>query len=87
MTVWNAPLSEGWNASLPDAFGPGVTYTALGHLHRAQRVSGRENVRYAGTPIPMSFAEKNNRQGVVFIEIDNTVKIEQATCFSCSLVE
>ena len=60
----------------PDAFGPGITYTALGHLHRAQRVSGRENVRYAGAPIPMSFAEKNNRQGVVFIEIDDTVKIE-----------
>ena len=52
----------------PDAFGSGITYTALRHLHRAQRVSGRENVRYAGAPIPMSFAEKNNRQGVVFID-------------------
>jgi exonuclease SbcD len=53
----------------PDAFVPEITYTALGHLHRAQRVSGRENVRYAGAPLPMSFAEKNNKQGVTLVEI------------------
>ncbi|MDR1096877.1 MAG: exonuclease SbcCD subunit D C-terminal domain-containing protein [Tannerella sp.] len=53
----------------PEAFSENIAYTALGHLHRGQRVSGRENVRYSGTPIPMSFAEKNNRQGVVLIEI------------------
>jgi exonuclease SbcD len=52
----------------PDSFPPGIAYAALGHLHRAQRVSGRENVRYAGAPLPMSFAEKNNRQGVTLVE-------------------
>lgn len=61
----------------PDAFSKNITYTALGHLHRAQRVSGRENVRYAGAPLPMSFAEKNNRQGVTLVEITDTVKIER----------
>lgn len=54
----------------PDAFAAGICYTALGHLHRSQRVSGRDNVRYAGAPIPMSFAEKNNRHGVVCITLD-----------------
>ena len=53
----------------PDSFDREIAYTALGHLHRAQRVSGRENVRYAGAPLPMSFAEKNNRQGVTLVEI------------------
>lgn len=53
----------------PDAFSKDIVYTALGHLHRGQRVSGRENVRYSGAPIPMSFAEKNNKQGVVLISI------------------
>lgn len=53
----------------PEAFDRGIAYTALGHLHRAQRVSGRENVRYAGAPLPMSFAEKNNRQGVMLVEL------------------
>jgi exonuclease SbcD len=62
----------------PEAFSDGIAYTALGHLHRGQRVSGRENVRYSGTPIPMSFAEKNNKQGVVFVEIkDNNTHIER----------
>ena len=48
-----------------------IVYTALGHLHKAQRVSGRENVRYAGSPLPMSFAEKNYKQGANLIEIEN----------------
>lgn len=38
----------------PDAFDEAIAYTALGHLHRSQRVSHRENVRYSGTPMPMS---------------------------------
>lgn len=52
----------------PDAFDRQIAYTALGHLHRLQRVSERENVRYAGAPIPMTFSEKRNRNGVVIVE-------------------
>lgn len=48
-----------------------IVYTALGHLHKPQRVSKRENVRYAGSPLPMSFAEKNYKQGINLIEIEN----------------
>lgn len=59
----------------PDSFAQGITYTALGHLHRAQRVSGRENVRYAGAPLPMSFAERNNKQGVTLVEIGEETRI------------
>ncbi|MDR1343836.1 MAG: exonuclease subunit SbcD, partial [Tannerellaceae bacterium] len=53
----------------PESFAGGIAYTALGHLHRAQRVSGRENVRYAGSPLPMSFAERKNRQGVTLVDL------------------
>lgn len=53
----------------PDAFTEQIAYTALGHIHKSQRVSGRENVRYAGTPLPMSFAEKNYRHGVVLVTL------------------
>lgn len=52
----------------PDAFDEALAYTALGHLHRAQRVSKREEVRYSGTPIPMSFAEKHNTCGAMYVE-------------------
>lgn len=60
----------------PDAFNKDILYTALGHLHRRQKVSGRENVRYSGTPLPMSFAEKNNKQGVTLVTINNSVDID-----------
>jgi exonuclease SbcD len=61
----------------PKAFAGDLSYTALGHLHRAQRVSGRENVRYAGAPLPMSFAEKNNKQGIILVTIANKTVIER----------
>ena len=61
----------------PDAFASDISYIALGHLHRAQRVSGRDNVRYSGAPLPMSFAEKNNKQGVTLVTIADTTNIER----------
>ncbi|MFR9546115.1 MAG: exonuclease SbcCD subunit D C-terminal domain-containing protein [Rikenellaceae bacterium] len=67
----------GLEAVSPAAFDGGVAYTALGHLHRAQMVSGRENVRYAGAPLPMSFAEKHNKQGVTLVSIDEHTSIER----------
>lgn len=40
------------------AFGEGYDYLALGHIHRGQFVhTGRHNVRYCGTPLPVSFDE------------------------------
>lgn len=54
-----------------DVVGKGVAYTALGHLHKAQRVAGRDNVCYAGSALPMSFAERGYRHGVQWVEIDS----------------
>lgn len=48
----------------------GIAYTALGHLHKAQRVGRKENVRYSGAPLPMSFAELRNKQGVTEVTIE-----------------
>lgn len=48
----------------------GIAYTALGHLHKEQRVARRENIRYSGAPLPMSFAERNNTQGVTQVIIN-----------------
>lgn len=56
----------------------GIAYTALGHLHKAQRVGGKENVRYSGAPLPMSFAERSNRQSVVEVILEGaTANIEK----------
>ena len=63
----------------PDAFDAQITYTALGHLHKAQQVSKRENVRYSGTPLPMSFAEKHYKHGVTLVETEasKAIRIER----------
>lgn len=55
------------SASMFDA----ADYVALGHIHKPQMVSKREFVRYAGSPLPMSFAEINYKHGVQLIEFDN----------------
>lgn len=66
----------------PDTFSEKIVYTALGHIHKAQRVSGRDDVRYAGSPIPMSFAEKHYHHGVIMIVLDDgcAVDIKRIEC-------
>ncbi len=62
-----------------------IIYAALGHIHKAQKVGGRENVRYAGSPLPMSFSEKNYKHQVVTFEIKNE-KIENFRCLEIPVV-
>ena len=60
----------------PDVFTDAVAYVALGHLHKSQRVSGRENVRYAGSPLSFSFAEKHYKHGVVLVTLSDGKEAE-----------
>lgn len=46
----------------------GFDYTALGHLHRPQKVGGQEAVRYSGSPIALSFSEAADTKSVVIID-------------------
>ncbi len=48
-----------------------VSYIALGHLHKAQSLGPNKNICYSGAPLPMSFAERDNRQSVTMLTIDN----------------
>lgn len=54
-----------------DTFDTGLAYIALGHIHKAQRLGGRESLRYSGSPLPMSFSEKNYRHQVVAVTVEN----------------
>ncbi|MBR0150313.1 MAG: exonuclease SbcCD subunit D C-terminal domain-containing protein [Synergistaceae bacterium] len=45
-----------------DIFPEDIAYTALGHLHSPQNV-GRENIRYSGSPITLSFGEWDSQKG------------------------
>lgn len=56
-----------------DAFGlhlfPEFDYLALGHIHRPQQLGRQPHVRYAGSPIPLDFSERDDRKQVVEITI------------------
>lgn len=56
-----------------DTFHSGLVYTALGHIHKAQRVGGRDYVRYAGSPLPMSFSEQHYKHQVVEITLTDGI--------------
>ncbi len=43
-------------------------YTALGHIHRAQKV-GKDNIRYCGTLLKYSFSEINHKKSVTIVDI------------------
>ena len=63
------------------AFHEDIQYVALGHIHKAQRLGGKEHIRYCGSPIPMSFSELHYKHQVVVFEIigekiDNLKSIE-----------
>lgn len=48
-----------------------LQYVALGHIHKAQKIGGKNHIRYSGSPLPLSFSEKNYQHQVVIFEIQN----------------
>ncbi len=63
-------LGGGAHALPGDIFPDDVAYVALGHLHLAQTVGSRDQVRYSGSPIPLSMAESTYRHQVCVVELD-----------------
>jgi exonuclease SbcD len=53
-----------------DIFPDDVAYVALGHLHLAQTVGGREGLRYSGSPIPLSLAEAPYQHQVLLVDLE-----------------
>ncbi|MGQ9897478.1 MAG: exonuclease subunit SbcD [Acidobacteriota bacterium] len=73
------PIQCGYLNALPAALFPDdVAYVALGHLHKAQTVAGRASVRYSGSPLPLSFTERNYEHQVVLVDLEGekTTRIE-----------
>lgn len=67
-----------------DTFPTSIEYMALGHLHVPQVVSGRDNLRYCGSPIPMGFGEAKQTKQVIIVQLENQkVSIEEVIipCF------
>ena len=53
-----------------DLFPADIAYVALGHLHLAQTVGGREGVRYSGSPLPLSMSERDYAHQVCLVDLE-----------------
>lgn len=55
-------------------FNEEIDYVALGHLHKAQKVSSNKNIsiHYSGSPIPLSFTERNYQHQIKQINISGS---------------
>lgn len=62
------------NAAAIDSaiFSDSFEYVALGHIHRPQIVGGNPMIRYSGSPIALSFSEKEDQKCVLVTELKNS---------------
>ncbi|MEJ6472731.1 exonuclease subunit SbcD [Pseudoalteromonas piscicida] len=60
----------GFDAVSATVFGEQFDYVALGHLHKAQSVAKQTAIRYSGTPLPMSFSERNYKHQVLLCDFN-----------------
>ncbi len=72
-----------------DTMGKDYAYVALGHIHRPQAVGNCANVRYAGSPLALSFSERDYKRAVNLVEIDTQGHVETTSLFYtplCALI-
>lgn len=51
----------------------GYEYVALGHIHKPQIIQNNEMIRYSGSPIPLSFSEKNDDKIILILETEEGI--------------
>lgn len=54
-----------------DDFPAVFNYIALGHLHVAQKVGGKDHIRYSGSPYSLSFSEIEQTKKVLIVDTAN----------------
>lgn len=54
--------------AFPASAFPPADYIALGHIHRPQKVTSSEHIRYCGSPIALSFDETNSTKMVLMVD-------------------
>jgi DNA repair exonuclease SbcCD nuclease subunit len=72
-------ISEGDDIAIAPQDLPTWTYVALGHIHKAQAISGQPNVRYAGSLDRLDAGEAEEEKSCVLLEIDRAGLIEEPT--------
>jgi exonuclease SbcD len=78
LTVFDAKFGGGerlahsvFDYAVPASVFPGhLSYVALGHLHRQQKVSHAGQVWYSGSPLQLDFGEVEDRKGVLLVDAE-----------------
>jgi exonuclease SbcD len=73
LDTFERPIMGGVECLPVTAFHPEIKYVALGHIHKAQRIGGKEHIRYSGSPLPMSFSELNYKHQVIVFELNEEI--------------
>ena len=92
LTTIGASVSEsvrdiyiGTLEAFPASEFPAADYIALGHIHRPQKVTKSEHIRYSGSPIALSFDEAKTQKSIVIAEFKNgelgEVTLSNVPCF------
>lgn len=63
------PLSVGGSSVVDSSYFSGFDYTALGHLHRPQKV-GCDSVRYSGSLMKYAFSEAEQKKQIPLVDMD-----------------
>lgn len=70
----------------PQAFPGSLSYVALGHLHRQQRIPSAAPIWYSGSPMQLDFGEVSDEKGVLLVDAEpgkpvfvQTVTLESGT--------
>lgn len=92
LTTIGASVSEsvrdiyiGTLEAFPASEFPDADYIALGHIHRSQKVTKSEHIRYSGSPIALSFDEANTQKSIVIAEFKDgklsDIELTPVPCF------
>ncbi len=65
----------------PQCFPPTLSYVALGHIHRAQRMPGATTIRYCGSPLGLDFGESPEPKTVTVVSVEAGLpaRVEEVT--------
>lgn len=72
------PLSVGGSGQVDASHFEPFHYTALGHLHRPQRIK-RDRIRYAGSLMKYSFSEAEHEKSVSIVHMDREGEVTLET--------
>ncbi|WP_213997637.1 exonuclease subunit SbcD [Arsukibacterium sp.] len=62
---------------------PAADYIALGHIHQAQQLNSSTDIRYSGSPIPLSFDEARQQKQLWLIEFNGSEKTINSVAIPC----